>query len=82
MLSQRRQTAVLFHFAEIVREHLIESQFLAKSSALWPWLQNYSHRDEHKTYHTLVNCFKLTLMVCQKSMHCGYMHMYICNFTV
>eukprot|EP01083_Nonionella_stella_P172932 594922_1 len=61
------QEATMFRFAEIVRKFIIESKHLKNDSSLWPYYRNFSHQQDHKVYHTLVNRFNLSLMFNKKN---------------
>eukprot|EP01083_Nonionella_stella_P232728 820646_1 len=52
---------VMFRFAEIVRKFILEKKHL-EDDVLWPYYKNYFHRNDHQSYHRLVNTFNLSLM--------------------
>ena len=59
----RNSLGVMFRFGEIIRKFILETRHLGQdTSSLWPYYKNYFHRNNHQSYHTLINRFNLSLL--------------------
>eukprot|EP01084_Bolivina_argentea_P155923 271700_1 len=58
----RNSLGVMFRFGEIIRKFILEKKHMGHDTSLWPYYKNYFHRNDHQSYHTLINRFNMSLM--------------------
>eukprot|EP01083_Nonionella_stella_P144107 449285_1 len=59
---------VMFRFGEIIRKFILEKKHMGHDTSLWPYYKNYFHRNDHQSYHTLINRFNMSLMFSREDM--------------